>query len=223
MIITILKVMIVFLPWKVRRIILNKCWGYDIHPKAHIGLSYIYPKYLKMDEGASIGHFTVAVNLDRMVLGRNVHIGRSNWITGFPTMTDSKHFAHDYERKSELIIGDDSAITKHHHIDCTNSVKIGHHVTIAGYYSQLLTHSIDVYAGRQDSHPVSIGDYCFVSTGVKVLGGASLPAHSVLAAGAVLNKPQQEPYSLYGGVPAKRIKDIPKDAKYMNREKGFVY
>ena len=56
-----------------------------------------------------------------------------------------------------------------------------------------------------------------------MLGGASLPDHSVLAAGAVLNKPQQEPYTLYGGVPAKRIKDIPKDANYMNREKGFVY
>ena len=55
------------------------------------------------------------------------------------------------------------------------------------------------------------------------VGGASLPDHSVLAAGAVLNKPQPEPYSLYGGVPAKRIKDIPKNAKYMNREKGFVY
>ncbi|MGN1256151.1 MAG: acyltransferase, partial [Bacteroidaceae bacterium] len=182
-----------------------------------------YPKYLKLDEGASIGHFTVAVNLDRMVLGKNVHIGRSNWITGFPTQTESKHFAHDEARRSELIIDDESAITKHHHIDCTNSIHIGHHVTIAGYYSQLLTHSIDVYAGRQDSHPISIGDYCFVSTGVKILGGATLPEHSVLAAGAVLNKPMEESYSLYGGVPAKRIKGIPKEAKYMNREKGFVY
>ena len=68
MIITILKVMIVFLPWKVRRIILNKCWGYDIHPKAHIGLSYIYPKFLKMDEGARIGHLNVAIHLERIII-----------------------------------------------------------------------------------------------------------------------------------------------------------
>lgn len=220
---TIKNALLLLLPWSVRRRVLNRYYHYDIHPKAHIGLAYVYPKYLKMDEGASIGHFSVAVNLDRMVLGRNVHIGRSNWITGFPTMTDSKHFAHDEARRSELIIDDESAITKHHHIDCTNTIHIGHHVTIAGYYSQLLTHSIDVYAGRQDSHPVSIGDYCFVSTGVKILGGASLPDHSVLAAGAVLNKAMEESYSLYGGVPARRIKDIRKDAKYMTREKGFVY
>ena len=176
-----------------------------------------------MEEGASIGHFTVCVNLDSVILGNNVIIGRNNWITGFPTHSSSKHFAHDKNRRSELIIDKESAITKRHHIDCTNSIYIGHHVTIAGYYSQLLSHSIDVYEGRQDSHPISIGDYCFVSTGVKVLGGAKLPDHSVLAAGAVLNKQYNEPYSLYGGVPAKRIKSIPKDAKYMNRVKGFVY
>ena len=176
-----------------------------------------------MDEGASIGHFTVGINLDRIELGKNTHIGRSNWITGFPTMSGSRHFAHDCSRRSGLIVGDESAITKHHHIDCTNTIRIGHHVTVAGYYSQLLTHSIDVYEGRQDSHPIEIGDYCFVSTGVKMLGGSRLPNHSVLAAGAVLEKAMEQPYSLYGGVPAKRIKEIPEDAKYMTREKGFVY
>lgn len=220
---TIRNALLLLLPWKWRRKVLNKYYHYDIHPKAHIGLAYVYPKYLRMDEGASIGHFTVGVNLDRIILGKNTHIGRSNWITGFPTMTNSKHFAHDEARRSQLIIGDESAVTKHHHIDCTNTVRIGHHVTIAGYYSQLLTHSIDVYEGRQDSHPIEIGDYCFVSTGVKILGGAKLPDHSVLAAGAVLNRPMVESYSLYGGVPAKRIKDIPQNSKYMTRDKGFVY
>lgn len=219
----IFNVMVVFMPWRLKRFVLTHCYHYDIHPKAYIGLAYVYPKYLKMDEGASIGHFSVAVNLDRMVLGKNVHIGRSNWITGFPTMTNSKHFAHDKLRRSELIIGEESSITKHHHIDCTNAIHIGHHVTIAGYYSQLLTHSIDVYKGRQDSHPISIGDYCFVSTGVKILGGTTLPDCSVLAAGAVLNKPMYEPYSLYGGVPAKKLKDISHDAKYMTRETGYVW
>ena len=219
----IINTMLMLLPWKLRRKMLNRFYHYDIHPTAHIGLSYVYPKYLKMDEGASIGHFTVAVNLDRMVLGKNVHIGRSNWITGFPTLTNSKHFAHDYARRSELIVGEESAITKHHHIDCTNSIQIGHHVTIAGYYSQLLTHSIDIYEGRQDSHPIVIGDYCFVSTNVKILGGSRLPDHSVLAAGAVLNKELDKPFALYGGVPAHWIKEIPLTAKYMTREAGFVW
>jgi acetyltransferase-like isoleucine patch superfamily enzyme len=211
------------MPWYLRRRILNRYFHYDIHSDAHIGLAYVFPKYLKMEAGATIDHFTVAIHLDCIEMGEKSTIGRSNWISGFPTNTNSRHFAHDTQRKSELILGNNSAITKHHHIDCTNAIHIGDYVTIAGYQSQLLTHSIDIYEGRQDSHPITIGDYCFVSTGVKILGGAELPAYSVLAAGGVLNKAYCEEWSLYGGVPAKKIKDIPRDAKYFARREGFVY
>lgn len=219
----VVKLIICVLPWKIKRLVLIKCFHYDIHPTAKIGFAYVFPKYLKMEAGTKIDHLTVAVNLDRMILGKNTHIGRSNWITGFPTMSGSKHFAHDAHRKSELVIGDESAITKHHHIDCTNAVHIGNYVTIAGYYSQFLTHSIDVYQGRQDSKAITIGDYCFVSTGVKILGGSVLPSHSVLGAGAVLNKHYKERYFLYAGIPAEPIKQMPDAAKYFTREVGFVW
>lgn len=167
----LLSLLVVLLPWKMKRFVLVKYFHYDIHPSAHIGLSYIFPAHLVMEENAAIGSLNVAIHLDRMVMGKNSSISRSNWITGFPTGTDSKHFVHQADRKSELIIGEESAITKHHHIDCTNLIKIGRFVTIAGYYSQLLTHSIDVYEGRQSSKPIVIGDYCFVSINVKILGG----------------------------------------------------
>ena len=218
-----LKFLLLFIPWTLRRKILIKKFGYKIHPTAHIGLSYIYPKYLEMGAGASIGHFNVAIHLDKIVIGENSSIVRSNWITGFPTGTDSKFFSHDKERKSELIIGKESAITKNHHIDCTNYIHIGDFVTIAGYNSQFLTHSIDIYESRQDSHPIEIGDYCFVSTGVRVLGGAKLPVCSVLGAGAVLNKAYTKERMLYVGVPAMPKKEIPIDAKYFLRKEGFIY
>lgn len=219
----IINFLVVLFPWKVRRFILIRFYHYQIHPTARIGLSYIYPKHLIMEEGAYIGHLNVAVHLDKMILRENVTIARNNWITGFPVAANSKHFAHDKERKSELIIGKESAITKNHHIDCTNSIHIGDYVTIAGYNSQLLTHSIDVYKSRQDSHPITIGDYCFVSTGVVILGGATLPSYSLLAAGAVLTKSFEKEWVIYAGVPAKPIKNIPNDAKYFHREQGFVY
>lgn len=217
------KLILLLFPWSLRRKILIKKFGYKIHPTAHIGLSYIYPKYLEMGAGASIGHFNVAIHLDKIVIGENSSIVRSNWITGFPTGTDSKFFSHDKERKSELIIGKESAITKNHHIDCTNYIHIGDFVTIAGYNSQFLTHSIDIYESRQDSHPIEIGDYCFVSTGVRVLGGAKLPDCSVLGAGAVLNKAYTKERMLYVGVPAMPKKEIPIDAKYFLRKEGFIY
>lgn len=45
----ILKLLVIFLPWKLKRLCLNYFWKYQIHPKAHIGFSFIYPK--KIDNG----------------------------------------------------------------------------------------------------------------------------------------------------------------------------
>ena len=209
---------IILLPWKLKRLFLVHFYKYDLDPTSHIGFSYIYPKILKMGPGSRIDHKVIAIHLDSISLGQNSSIGRGCWITGFPTGSN-----YDIHRKSELIIGNESAITKNHHIDCTNAIHVGNYVTIAGYNSQLLTHSIDYHENRQDSHPIVINDYCFVSTGVIILGGSSMPAHSVLAAGAVLNKVFSKEWVLYGGVPAKPIKDIPLNAKYFTREIGFVY
>ena len=218
----LLKIFIVILPMFLKRHFLKWFFKYEIHPTAKIGFAFVFPKKLVMGKNSSIGHFTTAVHLDEIILGDEVIIGRQNWITGFPSDTDSKHFAHQPDRKSILTIGDHSAITKGHHIDCTSPVTIGSFVTIAGYNSQLLTHSINVYDGRQDSKPINIGDYAFVGTNVVVLGGANIPAHSVLGAKALLNKPYTEEWKLYGGNPAKPITDIPKEAKYFNRKVGFI-
>ena len=108
-------------------------------------------------------------------------------------------------------------------MDCTNLIEIGRFSTIAGYQSQLLTHYINVMDNRQDSLPIRIGEYTFVGTNVVVLGGATLPAYSVLGAKSLLNKAFDEEWGLYAGVPAKRASEIPKDAKYFSRSDGFVY
>jgi acetyltransferase-like isoleucine patch superfamily enzyme len=176
-----------------------------------------------MEANSRIGSLNVAVNLDLVSIGKESSIARGNWITGFPSNTNSKHFVHQKDRKSNLIIGEHSAITKNHHIDCTNVIKIGDFTTIAGYSSQLLTHSINVELNIQDSNAITIGDYCFVGTSSTILGGAALPSYSVLGAKSLLNKSFTIPYRLYGGNPAKEIKELSKDFKYFNREVGFVY
>lgn len=218
----VFNVILIILPWFIRRILLIKIYKYKIHKTARIGLAYIFPRYLEMGENSRIDHFTVAIHLDKLIIDNNSTIGRSNWITGFPTETDSLHFKHQPNRVSEFILRENSAITKHHHLDCTNSLKIGKFVTIAGYQSQLLTHSIDVNENRQDSKPITIGDYCFVGTNVVILGGASLPSYSVLGAKSLLNKAYVEEWKLYAGTPAKDVAEIDKTAKYFSRFNGFV-
>lgn len=219
----LLKMITVLSPWPIKRFLLVKYFKYEIHPSARIGLSWIFPKKLIMDANANIGHFNVAVHLDLMKMDNDSTIVRSNWITGFPSNTDSKHFAHQKDRQSNLIIGQHSAITKKHHIDCTNVIQIGDFVTIAGYSTQILTHSINIELNIQDSYPITIGDYCFVGTASTILGGSVLPDHSVLGANALLNKAFTIPYRLYGGNPAKEIKELSHDYQYFNRKVGFVY
>ena len=115
-----------------------------------------------------------------------------------------------------------SAITNRHIIDCTNAVHIGKFSTVAGFRSQILTHSIDLEACRQSSAPVTIGDYCFVGTDCVLLGGSSLPNYSILGAKSLLNTSQQQEYYLYAGVPAKPVKELDRDFGYFSRTTGFV-
>jgi acetyltransferase-like isoleucine patch superfamily enzyme len=217
-----LKAVIVFFPWPLKRFSLQRFFGFRLDPSAHIGLAWVYPRHLAMAAGSRIDALTVAVNLDRLELAERATIGRSNWITGFGTGTASAHFAHQPDRRAELILGPHAAITKNHHIDCTNRVSIGAFTTVAGYRSQLLSHSIDLQQNRQHSDPITIGSHCFVGTACVILGGSVLPDHSVLGALSLLNKPLSEPWSLYAGHPARWMKAIDSQATYFNRSQGFV-
>jgi len=217
------KIFLIGLPWFIRRRLLIWIYKYKLHPTSKIGLSYIYPKYLEMGADSRIDHLTIGVHLDRIVIGANSSIGRNNWITGYPSGTTSLHFKHQHNRNSELQVGSNSAITKNHHIDCTNKIKIGDFVTIAGYNSQFLTHSINILENRQDSAPIIIEDYCFVGTNVAILSGSILPAYSILGAKSLLNKAYIEKWRLYAGNPAKPIQEISKEAKYFHRTEGFVF
>lgn len=217
----LLRFFVVLMPWVVRRRILELCFGYSIHPTARIGWSWIFPEELVMGEGARIGHLNVAIHLARVELGAHASIGRSNWISGFPR-GDARHFNHCMQREPMLILGEHSAVTKNHHLDCTARIEVGRFTTVAGYSSQFLTHSIDLEANRQDCAPIMIGEYCFLGTNVVVLGGSRLPDRSVLGAKALLNKAHLEPAHVYAGVPARAIRVVPSDAGYFRRTSGFV-
>lgn len=211
-----------FLPWPVRRSILEKQFGYSIHPSSYIGFCWILPRRLIMEENARIGHFTLCKKIDLLHLGAHAIIGPLNWITGFPT-GPSRHFAHQPDRCPELLVETHAGISSRHLIDCTARVRIGAFATIGGYRSQLITHSIDLAANRQSAEPIEIGEYCFVGTNCVLLGGSSLPHHSVLGAQSLLNKKWEEPYRLYGGVPAKPLKELSQEMEYFRRTEGFVW
>jgi acetyltransferase-like isoleucine patch superfamily enzyme len=196
-------------------------YGYRLHETSRIGWAWVFPRTLVMGPGASIGHLTVVKGLDQLSLGDHASIGRLNWITAYPA-NKPPHFTHRASRSPQLVLGEHAAITNRHIIDCTEDVSIGRFSTVAGFRSQILTHSIDLVACRQDAMPISIGDYCFVGTACTILGGSRLPDYCVLGAHALLNRSYGETLRLYAGVPAKEVATLTQDMKYFLRTEGFV-
>ena len=219
---TLLMAFSLLLPWPLRRWWLGRFFGYEIHPTARIGRSWVQPGRLVMGPRSRIGSGTVCKGLALVELGEGAHLGNLNWVTGLPS-GHPRYFRDQPERRPELRLGRHAAVTNRHLIDCTGAVTIGAFSTFAGFQSQVLTHSIDLAASRQASAPVSIGEYCFVGTNCVLLGGSVLPDRSVLGAKSLLNKAHAEPGTLYGGVPARALRPLPVgEMAYFQRQGGWV-
>jgi acetyltransferase-like isoleucine patch superfamily enzyme len=211
------------LPWRLRRLVLQSLCGFAIHKSAYISrTALVLASRLEMGPESKIGALTVCKGLELIRLEENAFIGPFNWITAFPIGTNSRHFELDPERKPRLILGRHAAITYRHIIDCTDEVSIGAFSTLAGFRSQILTHSVDLRESRQRCKPVHIGHHSFVGTGCVLVGGSALPDRSVLGAQSVLASRLDAPGYVYAGNPARAIKPIEPDEKYFTRDVGYV-
>lgn len=218
----IISLVLFLFPWGIRRRLLCRIFGFHIDKSARIGLSFIVPRKLIMKKEAYIGHLSVCKGADLLQMEESSRIGNLNWITGKSTSIRSDFFMEEINRKSELVLGPHSAITNRHFIDCIDSVSIGEFTTIAGFRSQILTHSIDLEESRQSCAPIKIGRYCFIGTGCIFLKGSLIPDYSVVGAGSVVIQQHSDQYTLYGGVPARVVKELPADYAYFNRLRGYV-
>ena len=113
----------------------------------------------------------------------------------------------------KVIIGKNSSIGEFSFINSLESIEISQNVLIAQHcYIGDTEHifynrSIPI---REQSHIIArvvIEDDVWIGCGVKIMSGVSIGKGSVIAAGAVVTK-DVPPYTLFGGVPAKKIKDI---------------
>lgn len=219
----IIAALLSLFPWTVRRCVFNLLFGYKIHRNAYISrFVLIGAEKIEMASGSMLSAGCVVKGVSLLQMDEKSYIGTLNWISAFPIGTGSKHFIRDTQRHTVLHLKRQASISSRHIIDCTDSVVVGEFSTIAGYRSQVLTHSLNLQESQQRCLPVSIGKYCFLGTAVTVLPGSFLPDYSVLAAHSLLNKCEADQWMLYGGVPAKKIRSINRDDLYFRREVGFV-
>ena len=217
----LLNLLILPFPWMIRRVLYTYLFKYKIDKTARIGRSIILAEKLTMKPFSKIGAFNFINELDYIFLDQYSKIGTQNWITGLSTKYDY-NFTYSSSRECMFRLGKHARITKWHFIECSGGVTIGDFTTIAGIRSVFITHSIDIGLSRQTAGPLKIGQYCIVSTNCKLLKDTTLPDYSVLGAGAVLTKKYEEPYGLFAGTPARRLKSFNKTDLYFTREHGHV-
>jgi acetyltransferase-like isoleucine patch superfamily enzyme len=212
---------LMFTPSFIKVTLLNKFMGCEIDKTAYIGISYIDVKKIKMDKGARIKHFNIIRNVDLLQLDAYASMGNFNKISALP-LESQKHFLHERSRAPTLTMGEHSSVVTGHFFDCCNAITIGAYATIAGFGSSFFTHGIDIAENCQSSAPISVGAYSMVSACCVLTKGSALPNYSVLGANSTLHKSHDQPYTLYSGVPAVAVKELPKDSKFFTRQKGFV-
>jgi chloramphenicol O-acetyltransferase type B len=128
----------------------------------------------------------------KVVIGKNFYIGRDSFI------------------ESDVIIGDNviwanrvALVGRYDH----NYQQIGVPIRLA---SQIRDESYNWHGSNQIT---TIGNDVWVGYGSTIMSGVNISEGSIIAAGSLVTK-DVEPYSIYGGVPAKKIKnrfDTPED------------
>lgn len=84
---------------------------------------------------------------------------------------------------------------------------IAHNVMIlGGDHNYKVAGTPTVFAGRPVTKPTNIGDDVWVGAGSIIMSGVTIGDGAIIAAGSIVTK-DVEAYCIYGGNPAKKIKD----------------
>ena len=105
----------------------------------------------------------------------------------------------------QLRIGNNTHINRKCFFDARAGISIGNNVSISHQVS-MLTGGHDVNASNFSGiyRPIKIKDYVWIGVNATILQGVTVGEGAVVAAGAVVVK-DVEPYTIVGGVPAKKI------------------
>jgi acetyltransferase-like isoleucine patch superfamily enzyme len=193
--------------------VLLRWLGWDVHKSARIGPSLILGvDRLVAGANSTVGPFNVLRDLTLVALGEHATLGQWNWISAAkPLVRDAP--------TGQFLIGEHSALTSRHYVDCSGGVVIGAFSTVAGVRSTFITHGINWRSSRQTVRSISIGDHCLVSSNVNLTPGVKLPSNSVVGMGATLSG-GGEPGQLWVQDRARFVKPVA--GAYFTRSIGFV-
>lgn len=109
------------------------------------------------------------------------------------------------------IVGDNAIM------DARFGITIGENVNIstgAWMWTQQHDFNSKSFSCNGKGAGITIGDRAWISSRTTILPGVCVGTGSVIAAGAVVTRKSIDPFSVWGGVPAKKICDRTKDIDY---------
>lgn len=225
-----MKMFLAPFPSSVKRICYRSLFGYKIGKRVRIGLSVIDSAECEIGDDVSIGHFNIFTGIAKLSIGEHSRIGVLNIFRGGNEIRIGRYC--DILRLNEInsipdpdivnladpvfILGDGSMIGASHKIDFTDRVQFGKRVILGGRNSSIWTHN------RQNTEGVSIGDYTYVGSEIRIAPGGVIPAKCIVGIGTVVAGKLRNENRLIGGVPAKEIKELGEEGLVLVERKTRV-
>ena len=219
--------LIALLPSFLKRPAYRACFGYRIGKRVRVGLSIIDVGTCEIADDVSIGHLNVFTRVKKLSVGDHARIGHLNIFRGGDEVRLGRYS--EIIRLNEInsipdpdvvnpveprfLLGAGSIITTGHKIDFTDRVDFGRRSILGGRNSSLWTHN------RQRTLPIAIGDFAYIGSEIRVAPGGSIPSRSIVGIGAVITKKLEEEEFLIGGVPAKAIRPLNEEDRFLIQRK----
>lgn len=126
----------------------------------------------------------------------------------------SIHWRAAFFAPSKISVGHNTIIGNDCFLDGRRELTIYNNVNISGHV-QVFTLEHDPYSPTfgTEGGPVVIRDYAYIASRATILPGVDIGEGAVVAAGAVVTK-DVPPYTIVGGVPARRIGERPRNLHY---------
>lgn len=219
--------LIAVLPSFLMRPCLRLFFGYRIGKRVRIGFSIIDAANCVIEDGVQIGHLNIVIGVNRLQLGDHVRIGHLNILRGGDEVRMGRYA--ELIRMNEInsipdpdvvnpvdpifSLGAGSIITTGHKIDFTDRVEIGRRSIIGGRNSSLWTHN------RQRTLPISVGDFAYVGSEIRMAPGSAIPSQCIVGIGSVITKKIDAEGWLIAGVPAEPVKELSAEDKFLVERK----
>ena len=219
--------LVALLPSPIARSGYRWLFGYKIGKRVRLGFSIIDAVECSIEDDVSIGHFNVFTRIEKLSIGDHTRIGVLNIFRGGKEISIGRYC--DVLRLNEInsipepdavnetdprfLMGNGSMIGASHKIDFTDRVEFGKCVILGGRNSSLWTHN------RQMTKSITIGDYTYLGSEIRIAPGASIPAKCIVGMGSVVSRTFAREYQLIAGVPAAEVRELGEDGKFLTERK----